>query len=116
MRVEAVVVALGADQLGVRAHFRDLATFNDQDAVRPFDGGEAVGDDEAGAALPSALPCPCWISASVSVSTELVASSMMKISGWARMARARLMQLLLADREQVAAFADILIVPFVQRR
>jgi hypothetical protein len=39
-------VALGADQLGVSAIFSDGSTFDNQDAIGPFDRGQAVGNDE----------------------------------------------------------------------
>jgi hypothetical protein len=89
LRVQVVVVPALAQQLAVRADLGDAAALDDQDAVGALDGRQPVGDDEAGAARIS-VSMPCWISASVSVSTELVASSMMNISGRASTARARL--------------------------
>ena len=41
-------MAFGANQFGVGAIFGDGSVFDDQDAVGPLDGGEAMGDDEAG--------------------------------------------------------------------
>ena len=50
-RVEVVVVALLAQQLGVGAPLDDLPVVQHHDLGRRLDGGEAVGDDEAGAPL-----------------------------------------------------------------
>ena len=58
---------------------------------------------------------PFWISASVSVSTELVASSMMKISGSASTARARLINCFCPAESSYAALADLLVVALFQR-
>ena len=46
--VESVVVL---DEVVVRAGLHDLAILDDSDDVRVADGGEAVGDDDGGAAI-----------------------------------------------------------------
>src|SRR5262249_36237436 len=45
------VAALAGEELLVRADLDDLAAFEDDDAAGVPDGAQAVGDDEAGAAL-----------------------------------------------------------------
>src|SRR5690606_37693360 len=48
--VEAAVEPAVAQQLVVRAALDDAALVHDEDLVRALDGGEAVRDDEGGAA------------------------------------------------------------------
>src|SRR5688572_18682692 len=49
--VQALIEAVDADQLLVGALFDDASFIDDDDAVGVLDRGEAVGDDEGGAAL-----------------------------------------------------------------
>ena len=44
-------MAFVGEEFLVGAAFDDLAFFDDEDAIRGADGGEAVGDDEADPAL-----------------------------------------------------------------
>ncbi len=53
--VQAGVQPIQRDQFGVRANSRPAAGFEHRDAVRVLNGREAVGDDDAGAALHQAL-------------------------------------------------------------
>ena len=46
--VELVVVAAAGEQLAVRALLDDPAVAHDEDEVGAADGGEPVGDEEAG--------------------------------------------------------------------
>lgn len=46
---EVGVEAIGGNEIGVAASFGDAAMFEDEDLICVADGGEAVGDDEAGA-------------------------------------------------------------------
>ncbi len=101
-----------AQQLVVSTHLRDGAVFYDENAVGAANSRETMGDDEARAPVEQFFHAP-WISASVGVSTELVASSMMKMSGSARTAR-QADQLFLADGEQAAAFAHLFVVTVFQ--
>ena len=86
--VELVVEAVAGEELLVGALLAELAFVHDEDGVCGLDGGEAVGDEDAGAAGDHAGEGGRTRS-SVSVSTELVASSRMRMPGsWAR-ARAK---------------------------
>ena len=46
--IKLEVVPFLFQQFGVCAHFKNLTVFDHEDAVGAFDGGEAMGDDEAG--------------------------------------------------------------------
>jgi len=78
--VQLVVEAALLHQLLVVPLLDDGPVVHHQDGVRPPNGREAVGDDEAGSARISPA-IACWMSTSVRVSTELVASSRMRICG-----------------------------------
>ena len=49
--MQASVSSLQGEQFRVRAAFDDTSVREDDQAIRPPDGAEAVGDDETGAAL-----------------------------------------------------------------
>ncbi len=49
--VQVVVMPAGSEQFLVRAHLGDLPVVDEDDAVGALDGGQPVGDDEAGASL-----------------------------------------------------------------
>ena len=53
--IELVIAALLGNEVVVRAALDDAALFQDHDAVCVADSGEAVGDDEAGAAVHQAV-------------------------------------------------------------
>ena len=81
----------------MRALLDDAAVVHHEDGVGVPDGRQPVGDDEARAArIRRAIAR--WMRTSVRVSTELVASSRIRIGGSARNARAIVEQLLLARR------------------
>ena len=44
-------MAFAGEELLMRSAFNDPAFFDDEDAIRGADGGEAVGDDEADPAM-----------------------------------------------------------------
>ena len=67
--------------------FDNIAVFHYQYKICISDGGESVGDYEAGSAFHEVIH-GFWIWTSVLVSTELVASSRIRIFGSARMALA----------------------------
>ena len=71
----------------IRAALGDAAVGNDDDLACGADGGQAVRNDERGAIFASSSNA-CWIFASVSVSSALVASSRMRIGGFLRKMRA----------------------------
>ncbi len=54
-RIQALVEAVHGDQLRVSAHFADGLVLQHHDLVGVADGGEAVGDDDGGAALHQAF-------------------------------------------------------------
>ena len=81
-----VPAALG-HKVVVRAGCGDLAFAEHDDPICAADGGQAVGDDEGGAAEGQAVE-GFLNQASVSASTDEVASSRMRIGASLRMARA----------------------------
>ena len=86
--VKLVVDAALRQQLLVRAHLADLAFVHDDDLVGALNRGEAVRDDERGAAFDQ-LVSASRTRISVSVSTLEVASSRIRILGLCASARAK---------------------------
>ena len=86
--MQGAVQAAGGDQVLVAPVGGDAPLRQHDDPVGVADGGEAVGDDEAGAAAPSKSAKERWISRSVAVSSAEVASSRMRIGGSFRKMRA----------------------------
>lgn len=80
------VVAVLEHELIVCALFDDFAAIHDDDAVGGFDGGQAVGDDDAGAVFHQAFGL--LDGRSDSLSNALVASSNNNIGASFKMARA----------------------------
>src|SRR5579862_9769057 len=83
--VEARVRTVVSQQLAVRAFLDDPTVLHHEDDVGAADGRQAVRDHEAGAVLAQRFMAS-WMSTSVRVSTELVASSRIRIDRSARKA------------------------------
>ena len=86
--VERRVEPARREQLVVRALLDDLAVLEDDDQVGVADRREPVGDDERGPAVQQRARSACSIFRSVPMSTELVASSRIRMRGSASSARA----------------------------
>jgi hypothetical protein len=112
-RVQPVVVAALAQQLGMRAHLADAPVLDHQDAVGAPDGRQAVGDDEAGAPLHQVLHALLdqGLRQGVHRAGSLVHDEDLRVGQHgARQAD----ELLLAGGEQVAALAHLLLVALFQ--
>ena len=89
--VERRVGAVRGEQLVVGALLDDRAVLHHQDQVGVADRRQPVRDHEADVRPLRSAVIACWMSSSVRVSTELVASSRISIAGSARNARAMVM-------------------------
>ena len=89
------------------ALFAKLAFVHDEDGVGALDGAEAVSDEDAGAAGDHAFPrASADAHSSVSVSTELVASSRMRMPGSVGEGAGEADELLLAGGEGGSSLDD----------
>ena len=102
-----VEAALG-EQLLVGAHLAELALVHDEDGVGALDGGEAVGDEDAGAALDHALEgaANAQLGVGVDAGGGFVEDEDAGVVGEGA---GEVDELLLAGGERVAAFLDGLV-------
>ena len=104
--VEAEVGAVARQELVVVPCSTMLAVLHHEDDVGAADGRQAVGDHEAGAVRRAGAFIASWICTSVRVSTELVASSRMRIGRLGEEGAGDREQLLLAGADVVALLVD----------
>ncbi len=106
--VELPVKAALGQQLLVRAHLAQLALVHDQDGIGALHGGEAVGDQHAGAAFDHALQCAANAQLGVGIDAGggLVEDEDARIVG---QRAGKVDELLLAGGERVAALLHRLV-------
>ena len=112
--VQVVVMSALAQEFGVRALLGDRAVLDDEDTVGAADGAQAVRDDEGGASLHQRFHAALdqGLGQRVHGGGGLVHDEEFGLGQHGARERD---QLLLSHREQVAAFAHVLVITLVER-